>query len=114
MNEMVNLEDANTTSSWHAYTAAYDYSRKWRYQKCTWLLRKAIYNTFKNYNPNVYVGQAPIGIDRYYGYPFEIVTISRRISETEVLHTNCVHPSDIGYHMLADGYYQQLKGVLLE
>ena len=102
--------DANTISGWQAYSASFTYSRKWRYQKYVWLLRKSICETFTG--QNVYVGQAALGLDRFYGYPYTTTAVNSHVSTTEILHTNCVHPSDEGYHMLADGYFMQLMNVM--
>lgn len=104
-------EDANTVSSWHAYQDV-TYSKKMRYKSFLWKLRKSILNEFRSYKANVFVGQAYLGIDRYYGYPNTNVAIGKRITTTEILHTNSVHPSDEGYHQLADSYYLQLKSIL--
>ena len=106
--------DANTISSWQVYADA-SYSRKIGYWSNMWSLRKLIYSEFtkEEWKGKVYLGQSPLGVDRYYGYPYSEVESSSRISSVkEIYHTNSVHPNSDGYAQLGDGYYLQLKGVL--
>lgn len=106
--------DANTTSSWQVYSDQ-PYSRKIGYWSNMWELRKLMYEEFTKdeWKDKVFLGQAALGVDRYYGYPFTEVESSQRISSIkEIYHTNSVHPNTDGYKQLGDGYYLQLKSLL--
>ena len=58
----------------------------------------------ESFPANVIIGSCGISIDRFYGYPYVTEQCSQRIIETEILHTNCVHPSTAGYNQIADSY----------
>ena len=106
--------DANTISSWQVYSDK-SYSRKIGYWSNMWNLRKLMYEEFTKdeWKGKVFLGQAALGVDRYYGYPYTEVESSQRISAVkEIYHTNSVHPNMYGYAQLGDGYYLQLKGLL--
>ena len=107
--------DANTISSWQVY-GDMSSSRKMRYWDNLWTLRKLLYKEFSkpNWDGKVFLGQAALGIDRYYGYPYIEVTSSSRISTIkEIYHTNSVHPKNEGYQQLGDGYFLQALSLLV-
>lgn len=109
--------DANTISSWQVYgDSSGDVSgKKMGYWTNLWNLRKLLYSEFtkEEWKDKVFLGQAALGIDRYYGYPYTEVASSSRISTIkEIYHTNSVHPDNEGYQQLGDGYYLQAKGLL--
>lgn len=91
-------QDANTISSWHIMS---DSSRdnasglKIGYWNNIWALRRLLYTEFtkEKWKNKVYLGQAALGIDRYYGYPYTMVESSSRINIKEVFHDNSVHPN---------------------
>ena len=106
--------DANTISSWQVYSDQ-TYSRKMGYWNNMWSLRKLMYEEFSKdeWKDKVYLGQATLGLDRYYGFPYTEVSSSSRISTIkEVYHINSVHPNVDGYKQLGDGYYLQIKSLL--
>lgn len=108
--------DANTISSWQVYRDSSS-SRKMRYWNNLWILRKLLYEEFSkpNWNNKVFLGQAALGLDRYYGFPYEERNLSSRISTVkEIFHLNCVHPNVEGYQQLGDGYYLQALSLLVE
>lgn len=108
--------DANTISSWQVYGDSSS-SRKMRYWNNLWILRKLLYEEFSkpNWDGKVFLGQAALGIDRYYGYPYSEVNSSSRISTIkEIYHTNSVHPNNEGYQQLGDGYFLQALSLLVE
>lgn len=108
--------DANTVSSWHSYRdLSGDVSgRKMGYWYNLWNLRELLYTEFtkEEWNEKVYLGQAPLGVDRYYGYPYVNENSSSRIAIKEILHYNSIHPNTQGYQQLGDGYYLQIKSLL--
>lgn len=107
--------DANTISSWQVYSDLTGSGRKIEYWTNLWNLRKLLHEEFakEEWGGKVYLGQAALGIDRYYGYPYTEVDSSSRISVVkEIYHTNSVHPNTNGYKQLGDGYYLQLKSLL--
>ena len=79
-----------------------------------WSLRELLYTEFtkEEWNGKVYLGQAPLGVDRYYGYPYVEEDSSSRIKIKEIFHNNSVHPNTQGYQQLGDGYYLQIKSLL--
>ena len=108
--------DANTISSWQVY-GDMSSSRKMRYWNNLWNIRKLIYEEFSKstWKDKVFLGQAALGVDRYYGYPYAEVTSSGRISTIkEIYHTNSVHPNNEGYQQLGDGYFLQALSLLVE
>lgn len=107
--------DANTISSWQVYADSNGSGKKIGYWNNLWNLRHLMYDEFtkEEWNGKVYLGQAALGLDRYYGYPYTEVESSTRISNVkEVYHTNSVHPNKEGYQQLGDGYYLQIKSLL--
>lgn len=107
--------DANTISSWQVYSDMSNNSRKMFFSNNMWNLRKSLYDEFTKdeWKNKVIIGQAPLGLDRYYGFPYSEVQSSTRISSiNEAYHTNSVHPNVQGYQQLGDGYYLQLKAIL--
>lgn len=106
--------DANTISSWQVYSDILGSGRKIGYWKNYWSLRKLLYEEFtkSEWENKVILGQAPLGVDRYYGYPYSEVISSQRIQINEVYHTNSVHPNADGYKQFGDGYYLQAKANL--
>lgn len=107
--------DANTISSWQVYKDDAAYSNKVAYQTNIWSLRQMLIDTFTTdaYMGKVFLGQASLGIDRFYGYPYDLVPSSSRISEIEeIYHTNSVHPNNEGYQQYGDGYFLQILGLL--
>lgn len=107
--------DANTISSWQVYKDDASYSNKVAYQTNIWSLRQMLIDTFTTdaYMGKVFIGQASLGIDRFYGYPYDLVPSSSRISSiSEIYHTNSVHPNNEGYQQYGDGYFLQILGLL--
>ena len=109
--------DANTISSWQVYSDSDGtIGRKMGYWTNLWNLRKLLYDEFtkSEWENKVYLGQAALGLDRYYGFPNTKIKSSNRINIEEIYHTNSVHPNNEGYQQLGDGYYLQAKGILVE
>lgn len=108
--------DANSVSSWQVYqdSSGSVSGKKMGYWHNLWNLRELLYAEFTKdeWNGKVYLGQAPLGVDRYYGYPYTMVESSSRINIKEVFHDNSVHPNVQGYQQLGDGYYLQIKALL--
>ena len=107
--------DANTISSWQVYSDSDGtIGRKMGYWTNLWNLRKLLYDEFtkSEWENKVYLGQAALGLDRYYGFPNTKIKSSNRINIEERYHTNSVHPNNEGYQQLGDGYYLQAKGLL--
>lgn len=108
--------DANSVSSWQVYpdSSGNVSGRKIGYWHNLWSLRELLYTEFtkKQWNGKVYLGQAPLGVDRYYGYPYVEKDSSSRIKIKEIFHNNSVHPNTQGYQQLGDGYYLQIKSLL--
>ncbi len=107
--------DNNTTDGWEVYASdSLSNGKKMNYQSNTWAARSAMMAEFnKNESwPNVYIGDAAMGLDRYWGYPYTEGASSARISKTEVKHTNCVHPNADGYKQLGDGFFFQSLAIL--
>lgn len=113
--------DASTPSSWQTYRDETGYSKKIGYWANYWSLRALLEEEFtkKEYAGKVYIGQATLGVDRYYGYGMSSVTPAKRVSEgfsslREDYHTNSVHPSTVGYKQFGDGYFLQALGLIKE
>lgn len=108
--------DANSVSSWQVYpdSSGNVSGKKMSYWHNLWSLRELLYTEFtkEEWNGKVYLGQAPLGIDRYYGYPYVEEDSSSRIKIKEIFHNNSVHPNTQGYQQLGDGYYLQIKSLL--
>lgn len=106
-------QDANTISSWQVYGDTLAYVKKITYAKNNFMLRQALYEEFtkSEYAGKVYLGEATLGIDRYYGFPYSTIQSSQRVEVDETYHTNSVHPNEVGYLQIGDGYY--LQGVAL-
>lgn len=107
--------DNNTSDGWEVYAKdSLNNGIKEIYKNNTWNARQAALNTFNNetWAGKVYIGDAVMGLDRYYGYPYEEQASSNRISVTEIRHTNCVHPNAAGYNQLGDGYFYQALAIL--
>ena len=107
--------DANTISSWQVYADSMGSGKKIGYWTNLWNLRKLLYEEFikEKWAGKVFLGQAALGLDRYYGFPYEEVDSSFRFNEIkEIYHTNSVHPNQNGYKQLGDGYYLQIKSLL--
>ena len=60
------------------------------------------------YSANVLIGTVGLVTDRYYGYGRTTQAVAGRISETEEVHINAVHPIDIGQYQMADAYFSQI------
>lgn len=108
--------DANSISSWQVYedSSGYVSGKKMGYWHNLWNLRRLLYAEFtkEEWNGKVYLGQASLGVDRYYGYPYVEEDSSSRIAIKEIFHNNSVHPNTQGYQQLGDGYYLQIKSLL--
>lgn len=108
--------DASSISSWQVYpdSSGSASGKKMGFWHNLWNLRALLYNEFTKdkWSGKVYIGQAALGIDRYYGYPYTMVESSSRINIKEVFHDNSVHPNLQGYQQLGDGYYLQVKALL--
>jgi hypothetical protein len=107
--------DNNTSDGWEVYAKdLLSYGIKEIYKNNTWNARQAALNTFNNdtWAGKVYIGDAVMSLDRYYGYPYEEQASSDRISVMEIRHTNCVHPNVAGYNQLGDGYFYQALAIL--
>ena len=80
---------------------------KMSFTRNTWNTRKSILDTFNttDWKGTVYIGDALVGLDRYYGYPYEITKDNEWEPVEEFHHTNSVHPNKYGNRMLADGYF---------
>lgn len=101
--------DANTISSWQVYPDQANIPEKVAYWFNVWNLRKLLFEEFTKpeYSGKVWIGQAPLGLDRYYGYPYETFISDDRINIQEDYHTNSVHPNVPGYQQLGDQYFLQ-------
>lgn len=98
--------DANTQGAgWEVYGANNRY--KMSFTRNIWNTRKSILDTFNTaeWKGTVYIGDALVGLDRYYGYPYEITKDNEWEPVEEFHHTNSVHPNEYGNRMLADGYF---------
>lgn len=98
--------DANTQGAgWEVYNGNNRY--KMSFTRNTWNTRKSILDTFNTteWKGTVYIGDALVGLDRYYGYPYEMTKDNKWEPVEEFRHTNSVHPNTYGYRMLADGYF---------
>lgn len=98
--------DANTQGAgWEVYNGNNRY--KMSFTRNTWNTRKSILDTFNTteWKGTVYIGDALVGLDRYYGYPYEITKDNKWEPVEEFHHTNSVHPNEYGNRMLADGYF---------
>ena len=108
--------DANTISSWQVYTDRLNNSgTKIGYWTNLWNLRRLLYEEFTKdeWVNKVFLGQAALGLDRYYEFPYTELNSSERISTVkELYHTNSVHPNVPGYQQLGDGYYLQMKALI--
>lgn len=108
--------DSNTISSWQVYSDNLNNNgNKMGYWTNLWNLRALLYEEFtkSEWEGKVFLGQAAIGLDRYYGFPYTEVKSSSRLGDiTEIYHTNSVHPNVKGYEQLGDGYYLQIKYLL--
>lgn len=108
--------NANSVSSWQVYSDSPGNvsGKKMGYWYNLWNLRELLYTEFtkEQWNGKVYLGQAPLGVDRYYGYPYVEKDSSSRIKIKEIFHSNSVHPNTQGYQQLGDGYYLQIKSLL--
>lgn len=100
--------DGNTLGGWGQNYAAT--ASKTIYQKNIWRIRELILLEFDNavYNANVEVGCAGLTIDRYYGYGLQDAAISSRVSTTEKVHVNALHPTTSGYQQIGDAYFAQI------
>jgi len=100
--------DGNTKGGWGANYGSTGY--KAEYKMNIWRLREMIISNFDNsvYNANVEVGIAGLVIDRYYGYGRTTQAISARVSTTEEVHINAVHPNTEGYQQMADGCFPHI------
>ena len=106
--------DANTLSGWQLYGDQSDIGLKESYQENMWNLRELLLAEFTKveYLNKVFIGQASLGIDRFYGYPYEERQSASRIVIDEIYHTNCVHPNSSGYGQLGDGHFLQVLNLL--
>lgn len=108
--------DASSISSWQVYpdSSGSASGKKMGFWHNLWNLRALLYNEFTKdkWSGKVYIGQAALGIDRYYGYPYVEEDSSSRIKIKEIFHNNSVHPNKEGYQQLGDGYYLQIKALL--
>ena len=108
--------DASSISSWQVYpdSSGSASGKKMGFWYNLWNLRALLYNEFTKdkWSGKVYIGQAALGIDRYYGYPYTEEDSSSRIKIKEIFHNNSVHPNKEGYQQLGDGYYLQIKSLL--
>ena len=105
--------DANTQGAgWEVYGDNNRY--KMSFTKNIWNIRKSILDTFNTseWNGTVYIGDALVGLDRYYGYPYEITKDNEWEPVEEFRHTNSVHPNEYGNRMLADGYFFLMLHIL--
>jgi hypothetical protein len=105
---MIPTSDGNTKGGWGENYGAL--SSKEIYQINIWKLREAIINKFDKaaYSANVSVGIPGLVCDRYYGYERTNQAVSSRISETEEVHINAVHPYTPGFEQIADSIYPQI------
>ena len=108
--------DANSVSSWQVYpdSSGSVSGKKMGYWHNLWSLRELLYAEFTKdeWNGKVYLGQASLGVDRYYGYPYEMTKDNKWEPVEEFHHTNSVHPNTYGYRMLADGYFFLMLNIL--
>lgn len=108
--------DASSISSWQVYpdSSGSASGNRMGFWYNLWNLRALLYNEFTKdkWSGKVYIGQAALGIDRYYGYPYTEEDSSSRIKIKEIFHNNSVHPNKEGYQQLGDGYYLQIKSLL--
>lgn len=90
------------------------YYQKGNYKYNIWRLREMIIESFDNfsYHANVYVGQAGLGLDRYYGYPIANIPVAARYTETEIVHSDDVHPRTEGYKQMGDTIFPQILAML--
>lgn len=100
--------DGNTYGGWGVN---YDSTRsKKDYKYNISLLRKLILETFDNslFNTNVKVGYNALAIDRYYGFGLTSQAGASRITDTEGVHINAVHPIVAGYNQMADACFSSI------
>ena len=105
--------DANTQGAgWEVYGANNRY--KMSFTRNIWNTRKSILDTFNTteWKGTVYIGDALVGLDRYYGFPYEITKDNKWEPVEEFHHTNSVHPNKYGNRMLADGYFFLMLHIL--
>ena len=94
--------DGNTKGGWGTNYGAEGY--KEYYQRNIFNLRELLLQEFDDnaYSSKVSVGCVGLGLDRYYGYDLSSESIGTRYSETNLVHTNGVHPKTSGYNQMAD------------
>jgi lysophospholipase L1-like esterase len=78
------------------------------------LLNQAYIDTYDDglYNSNITCLASGLWINRYNSYPFVDEPISDRISATQRVFTNAVHPLEVGYYQFADAYYSKIRTFL--
>ena len=67
----------------------------------------ASYSSYAHYSPVMEE------FDAEYGYPTKNAPVNNRASETEVVGTNAVHPTDAGSYMVADAIYRTINAMNL-
>jgi len=75
-------------------------------------LRKRVIAEFDcgKYGKNVIMSTAGLWCDRIYGYPYLIENRSERsVNTPHIRLINCVHPHDIGYSQISDGYFATIQ-----
>jgi hypothetical protein len=100
--------DGNTRSGWGVNYGAS--GLRDTFQANVWRLRELIIEHFDNaeYSANVEVCATGCMVDRYFGFELAEVQSSSRITETEIRHTNAVHPTTGGYYQLADAIFPHI------
>jgi lysophospholipase L1-like esterase len=100
--------DGNTRGGWGANYGATGY--KDYYQKNIIRLRELLISNLDAgvYSANVEVSAAAMACDRYYGYARTTQAVASRISTTDEVHTNAVHPDTVGYQQMGDALYAQV------
>jgi hypothetical protein len=88
---------------------------KLTYRSNLWRLRELLLSTYDAgaYNARVFLGQAGICVDRYYGYRVTVPTaVARRYPELVITHTDSVHPRTEGYKEMGDAKFAQMLALL--
>ena len=102
----------NDATGWSVHF--FDWSRFMLFRKKMIEYHKEILTTFDNgaYNANVFVCNAGQMIDRIYGFPYKLEPVSSRITTQVMQHWDSVHPDQVGYNQMADGYFGRIKALV--
>lgn len=103
-------------NTWNAGWQCYPYEAKTAdYVNGVWDYRKALTSAFVDdttYSANVRIGGASLSLDRYLGFPHEEKALLDCYTDTEFVHTNSVHPNDLGYKQEGIEYAIEIMAAL--